>query len=44
MYSYDGTSLHSGRDLLTNPDFSFEHIAQFARVGLGLVWELAGGQ
>lgn len=35
--------MHSTRDTIDLPGFSFEHIAQFARAGLGLVWELAGG-
>ncbi|GJN93250.1 hypothetical protein Rhopal_006297-T1 [Rhodotorula paludigena] len=34
--------MHSTRDVMTDPAFSFEHIAEFVKVGLGFALELAG--
>nr|AGJ83951.1 aminopeptidase [Glaciozyma antarctica] len=37
-------NMHSSRDTIDLPGFSFEHMAQFARVGIAFAWEMAGGK
>ncbi|GAA5968669.1 hypothetical protein JCM11641_007719 [Rhodosporidiobolus odoratus] len=36
-------NMHSTADVYDRPEYSFEHISQFVRVGLGFVVELVGG-
>lgn len=36
--------IHSTKDTIDAPGFSFEHIAQYTRLSIGLVVELGGGE